>query len=265
LWNFFLIDLWHYNWKTNYRTYTLINMKRILITLGIGLILVSGCKKIVVDTIQPISDFNTSNTLLEPFENVYFTNLSTDADSYTWDFGDGSISYDANPTHSYTSEGSYYVTLRADRNNGKSDVSSITIDVYFTKLEVTVAEWNINYYYDNLIYNAQVTLYPTYDDWKNLTNAIAIEYTDSYGVAYFTGLHAREYYVDVYKINYDNETLGLGDVNYVWVPTLYKSETNTFTAWVYYTGLKAATNSRIRNTTVKSTEIPVYRSTQKPK
>jgi Zn-dependent metalloprotease len=46
---------------------------------------------------------------------VAFNNLSTNAGSYTWDFGDGSpTSAAVNPTHTYNAVGDYTVTLIAD-------------------------------------------------------------------------------------------------------------------------------------------------------
>ncbi len=45
--------------------------------------------------------------------NVLFTNNSANADTYYWDFGDGSTSSDVNPQHTYANDGSYEVTLRA--------------------------------------------------------------------------------------------------------------------------------------------------------
>ncbi len=44
---------------------------------------------------------------------VLFTNSSTNADTYTWDFGDGSQSNAANPSYSYTGPGNYLVSLTA--------------------------------------------------------------------------------------------------------------------------------------------------------
>lgn len=44
---------------------------------------------------------------------VSFTNLSTDASSYTWNFGDGNFSTEVNPVHVYTQSGTYTVTLNA--------------------------------------------------------------------------------------------------------------------------------------------------------
>src|SRR6185295_14813645 len=44
---------------------------------------------------------------------VTFTNLSAGADTYAWDFGDGNISTNTNPTETYTNAGVYSVTLTA--------------------------------------------------------------------------------------------------------------------------------------------------------
>jgi len=45
---------------------------------------------------------------------VQFTNQSTNAQSYTWDFGDGSTSSNQNPTHTFTNLGAYTISLVAD-------------------------------------------------------------------------------------------------------------------------------------------------------
>jgi PKD repeat protein len=43
--------------------------------------------------------------------------------TYLWDFGDGSTSTAANPSHTYVTQGTYYTTLTATDNNGcKSDI-----------------------------------------------------------------------------------------------------------------------------------------------
>ena len=42
---------------------------------------------------------------------VNFTNTSTDAFGYIWNFGDGNTSTEENPIHTYTTEGTYDVTL----------------------------------------------------------------------------------------------------------------------------------------------------------
>ncbi|MCB0683227.1 MAG: PKD domain-containing protein, partial [Saprospiraceae bacterium] len=59
---------------------------------------------------------------------VDFTNLSTDADSYSWSFGDGGSSTEADPTHTYNQVGMYTVQLIATNECG-SDTATVQIEV----------------------------------------------------------------------------------------------------------------------------------------
>jgi hypothetical protein len=56
---------------------------------------------------------------------VVFTNSSTNADTYMWDFGDGSQTNVASPSYSYTGPGDYMVTLTAS-NQACGDLSVYT-------------------------------------------------------------------------------------------------------------------------------------------
>jgi PKD repeat protein len=68
---------------------------------------------IVTNPPPVVPDFACSPTNgLAPLT-VWFTNLSSGATSYTWDFGDRSSSTNANPVHTYTNPGSYTVSLTA--------------------------------------------------------------------------------------------------------------------------------------------------------
>jgi PKD repeat protein len=58
---------------------------------------------------------------------VNFTNLSTGATNYLWDFGDGNSSTLLNPTNTYTNAGSYSVTLGA---TGPGGTNAITLTNY---------------------------------------------------------------------------------------------------------------------------------------
>ncbi len=62
----------------------------------------------------PVADF----TLGQVGANVNFSNLSTAADTYFWDFGDNMTSTDENPSHTYGADGSYTVSLSATNNCG---------------------------------------------------------------------------------------------------------------------------------------------------
>ncbi len=65
--------------------------------------------------------------------NVTFTNTSTDATSYLWDFGDSQTSSEMNPVHTYASDGIYTVTLTATNENG-STIATQTAFVSATEL-----------------------------------------------------------------------------------------------------------------------------------
>ncbi|MBS1629064.1 MAG: PKD domain-containing protein [Bacteroidetes bacterium] len=53
--------------------------------------------------------------------NTAFTNSTSGASSYYWDFGDGGTSTSTNPSHSYTANGVYNVTLISTGSNGCTD------------------------------------------------------------------------------------------------------------------------------------------------
>lgn len=56
---------------------------------------------------------------------VYFINTSSKATSYLWDFGDGTISTEQNPTHTYNNIGTYYLKLKATGPNGVDSVCKV--------------------------------------------------------------------------------------------------------------------------------------------
>lgn len=61
---------------------------------------------------------------------VQFSNTSVgEVASYVWDFGDGTTSTEASPSHVFTTEGSYNVTLTITGSNGATSSQSQTINV----------------------------------------------------------------------------------------------------------------------------------------
>ncbi len=65
----------------------------------------------------PVADF----TVLSNGLSASFTNTSVGALSYSWSFGDGSTSTQANPSHNYPGKGVYTVRLIATNNCGIKD------------------------------------------------------------------------------------------------------------------------------------------------
>lgn len=69
-----------------------------------------------------ISDFAASVTSnCQAPITIDFSNFSTNGGAYSWDFGDGSTSTAVNPTHTYTSNGVYTVSLSVDGGNCGTD------------------------------------------------------------------------------------------------------------------------------------------------
>jgi PKD repeat protein len=66
----------------------------------------------LVVTVDPLPV--AGNTFSTIGDQAFFTNTSTDATTYSWDFGDGSpVDNSTNPSHMYTADGTYIVTLIA--------------------------------------------------------------------------------------------------------------------------------------------------------
>ena len=76
-----------------------------------------------VNAFDPQSDFDFSYTNLD----FNFINNSSYAENYTWLFGDGNSSTDANPSHTYASDGVYTVQLISEKC-GLADTSSLQIN-----------------------------------------------------------------------------------------------------------------------------------------
>jgi PKD repeat protein len=55
---------------------------------------------------------------------VHFTDRSVNSPtSWSWDFGDGVISIEKNPTHTYTTPGTYFAKLTVANAGGSSSTS----------------------------------------------------------------------------------------------------------------------------------------------
>ncbi|MBC7128183.1 MAG: PKD domain-containing protein [Thermoplasmatales archaeon] len=100
-------------------------------------------------TINSINDVPVADFEWEPLnpkinDTVYFFDLSYDLDgfivNYTWEFGDGNISYEKNSTHRYNSGGNYIVVLTIKDNEGKN--STISKEIYISE-EILIANFTI--------------------------------------------------------------------------------------------------------------------------
>jgi PKD repeat protein len=75
---------------------------------------------------------------------ITFTNESTDANSYAWDFGDGETSTEASPVHIFPALGKYTITLTATGSGGEN---TFTYEITVSKSSVvklddsSVSDW----------------------------------------------------------------------------------------------------------------------------
>ena len=60
---------------------------------------------------------------------VYFTGISELADTWYWNFGDGSYSYEQSPIHTYTAPGSYTVSLTGVTPDKQTQIVTHTVEV----------------------------------------------------------------------------------------------------------------------------------------
>jgi PKD repeat protein len=78
-----------------------------------------GMNKFIGGVLPPVADFTVNSVFCNTGEVLAFTDLSTETPtSWAWDFGDGNTSTFENPTHSYSTQGTYSVSMTASNADG---------------------------------------------------------------------------------------------------------------------------------------------------
>ena len=109
-------------------------------TAVIVLALLAGCEKN-----PPTSEFSFTPTEITVYDEVSFTNTSTDADSYAWDFGDGETSTEMSPVHVYKTAGTYTVKLVATNADGNSEATqTLTVNAAHNYYTLNGTEYTID-------------------------------------------------------------------------------------------------------------------------
>jgi PKD repeat protein len=114
----------------------------------------------------PQASFSAIDTLVYlPSADVVFSNSSSNASAFYWDFGDGTTSTDQNPWHSYNTAGVYTVMLIASNTLCGDDALILTDYIH---VESGVGIYECQDYYYTTIYPVpstnDVTLYITLDE-----------------------------------------------------------------------------------------------------
>jgi uncharacterized membrane protein len=139
--------------------------------------------------------FTTSMNEYDINQSIYFSNCSSGADTYLWEFGDGTTSSSSNPTHQYQNAGTYTVKLTAYNKGGRSTASKIIYVAGTTKLDILVMYYGTS----DPVSNCEVTLYGTLQNWIDLQNPLVKITTGSSGNVIFSDLEPVEYFVDAYR------------------------------------------------------------------
>ena len=150
---------------------------KIILFMAIIVALLCACNENEPDTQnigQPTAKFDFQ--IQQPLK-VAFSNKSTYATSYEWDFGDGKTSMESNPIHQYSGIGVYRVTLKAMNGMMKAYYEkNVTIEAptkcIFTGFKVKKIP-NNNYYYQLQLTDDYVFSKTTYiwSDWFLLSSA----------------------------------------------------------------------------------------------
>ena len=180
-----------------------------------------------VSVVNLSASFNLSIPTLfaEIDENITFTDTSAVINSrfienWTWDFDDGTISYNRNTTHTFTGEGLYNVSLTVRDNRSNSDTSYQNILVFIDEtppeiqqvndeinvknrwLEVMIAgsfndaESGINHTMVNITYPNETHANYTMNHFVNGT----------YWYVFNDTAQAGQYYYTVWVTDYENNT-----------------------------------------------------------
>ena len=75
---------------------------------------------ILIEPDQILSDFIIITDSVFEDSLCQFQNLSTGGSYYNWDFGDGSSSYEINPTHSFSNPGLYLTSLKVSNDSSQT-------------------------------------------------------------------------------------------------------------------------------------------------
>jgi len=181
-------------------------------------IVVSEEKELVVDlTRGPEAKFRPR--LAQRYirnEDIYFSNQSQRANTYFWDFGDGTTSTEEEPVHQYAEEGAYDIMLVAYSSLGCTDtlVQNITIEPLLPEVDftyeppkgcrpLTVQFRNLSRYADSGSYRwsfgegegVSTEENPVYTYYEPGFYTVTLEASNSFGV---TMAEQKEFGVEVY-------------------------------------------------------------------
>lgn len=97
-----------------------------------------------VNDIQPSTLFTTSTSANDNLE-IVFRSYSTDAATYSWDFGDGNTSSEENPNYKYTAGGLYNVKLTTVSSDGLTAIDSADVAPFFVDFNTSQEDTKVTF------------------------------------------------------------------------------------------------------------------------
>ncbi|MEM7657438.1 MAG: CUB domain-containing protein, partial [Bacteroidota bacterium] len=97
-----------------------------------------------VKAAAPSADFTVNDSLICHSGSIQFSNQSLEADTYFWDFGDGTTSTDSTPSHTYNQAGLFSVQLIASNSQfGTSDTLLLPDLIRVSIPQVSISGTNV--------------------------------------------------------------------------------------------------------------------------
>lgn len=101
-------------------------------SISLEVVTPAGCRRTTTQNLsvspKPTANFTVASSVCQRV-GVAFTNTSSGATSYQWDFGDGNTSTSLSPSHTYTTPGTYTIQLIAISSAGCRDTLTRSITV----------------------------------------------------------------------------------------------------------------------------------------
>ena len=129
---------------------------------------------------EPVANFEYSYVDNLAPADVSFTNLSTEADKFQWDFGDGIFSSEENPEHAFYNWVNPKVSLVAKGRGGENRISkTIGLTSYYVKNASSYTLYNTTTFFwdgQNIVDDFDLgNLAPAYDSDVVITNHTVID------------------------------------------------------------------------------------------
>jgi PKD repeat protein len=163
-------------------------MKTVHLFTFVGIVvLLQGCYK------DPVANFDYSYPESMAPASVTFNNLSTEADKFQWDFGEGGTSNEKSPVYAFYDYDSPSVTLLAEGRGGDNSITkTVGITSFYVKNSLSIVLFNTwTFFWDgeNFIDDFVLgTLYSGSDSKSVITNhdIIHVSFEMSDGTVYLT-------------------------------------------------------------------------------